>query len=309
MKQRKPSEVPDSLKNIELSKILRRRGVFMRQKQNRELKEKAMPLAKQMLKKKVKKAEPVIHAQFSNEAIQAYYEKQIRLVDVIEDKFQRKVEQFINRVVDSFVAHLDDEVKNKKFDIKKFEAKGYFEDNSEHLIAQAELDFTPLLESVATLAGQQAIEFVGSDDVYIPLSYKDELRKNVAKFAGSMLETDQDKLAGIITEGLEKGKSIPDIEAMIKTEFGQYSKMQAERITRTEVLRASNQAAIDAYKQSGVVEGLQWFTAGATDECADYEGKIEKLSSDGFYSTDNEFQDGYPPLHPNCRCVVLGVVV
>ena len=84
--------------------------------------------------------------------------------------------------------------------------------------------------------------------------------------------------------------------------------MQAERIARTEVIRASNQASLDAYIQSGVVEGKQWITFGATDECEQYDGKIEYDLEGKFYSSDNEFQDGDPPLHPNCRCVLVPIV-
>jgi len=127
-------------------------------------------------------------------------------------------------------------------------------------------------------------------------------------FAQSMIETDQQKIVDIISNGLSNGESVAAIRKEITDTFSTYSKMQAERITRTEVLRASNLGALDAFIQSDVVVGKQWLTAGATDECAQYEGKIEYDLKGNFYHSDNEFQDGDPPLHPNCRCTLLPVI-
>lgn len=306
---RKPNEIPASLKTIDVKAILRRRGVYMALNQNKVLKEAAIPMARQLLKsKKVKKVEPPRHAQFTNEVVMAYWEKQIHLVDIIEQKFDNKLRQFIVKVADGFLKHLDQEISNRKnFDIGK--SKDYFDDTEDDWQVEAQLDFTPLLLNEAVLAGQEAYKLIGHDGVYLPDRFKDKIAGNVRKFTGSMLDTDRQTLINIITHGLEAGKSVPEIRNQIETDFkNNYSKMQAERITRTEVLRVSNQASLDAFEQSGVVEGKQWLTAGAVDECAQYEGQIVTLS-DSFYGSDNEFQDGDPPLHPNCRCVILPVIV
>jgi SPP1 gp7 family putative phage head morphogenesis protein len=123
-----------------------------------------------------------------------------------------------------------------------------------------------------------------------------------------MLDTDREHLTNIITHGLEDGKSVPEIRKEIETTFDQYSRNQAQRITRTEVIRVSNQSALDAYERSGIVEGKQWVTFGAIDECAAYDGEIETLDGK-FYSDTTEFKDGDPPLHPNCKCVLVPIVV
>jgi SPP1 gp7 family putative phage head morphogenesis protein len=186
--------------------------------------------------------------------------------------------------------------------------KDYFDDNEDNLLAQAQLDFTPLLGDVATLSGQEAMRLVGSSDVYTAERMRKLISDNVHKFTQSMLDTDRETLVNVISDGLTAGRSIPEIRDTIIETFDSIQKTQAQRITRTEVLRASNQGAVDAYKESGVVEGLQWLTAGAVDECADYDGQVIELDG-SFYGSDNEFQDGNPPLHPNCRCVVLPVLI
>lgn len=309
-KMRKPSEVPASLKTIDVKAILRKRGVYLEQRTNQENKAKAFPIAKALIKskKKAPKApEPQKYAHITNEAAQAYWEKQIRIVDIVEAKFEKKVEQFVNKIVSEFLKHLDTEVNNEK-SMKKFNAKGYFDELEEDLLVQAQFDFTPLLMDQAVLAGQEAYKLIGVDDIYLPDKLRNRVSKNVAKFTQSMLDTDRDTLVNIISNGLSDGKSVPEIRSAIETSFDDISKNQAQRVTRTEVLRVSNQASLDAYEQSGVVEGKQWLTAGAADECAQYDGQIVTLSG-SFYGSDNEFQDGDPPLHPNCRCVILPVLV
>jgi hypothetical protein len=279
--KRKPTEVPASLKGLNIEAVLRKRGIYLKQRTNQETKRQLLPVAEKILKtgKKTKKEtpKPQKYAHFSDEVAQAYWQKQIRIVDVIEAKFEKKVEQFVNKIVSEFLKHLDTEVNNKK-SMKKFKAKDYFDELEEDLLVQAGLDFTPLLTDQAVLAGQEAYKLIGVDDIYLPDKLRGKIERNVAKFTQSMLDTDRDTLVNIISNGLKDGKSVPEIRSAIETSFDSISKNQAQRITRTEVLRVSNQASLDAYEQSGVVEGKQWLTAGAVDECEQYDGQIVTLS-------------------------------
>ena len=178
------------------------------------------------------------------------------------------------------------------------------------MLVQAQLDFVPLLDSVAVTAGNNANKLLGLDTPYLGFNYHDEIVKNVAKFTSSMLDTDRMKLVDIISNGIQNGNSIPEIRGMITEAFDNISKTQAQLISRTEVMRTSNQAAKDAWEQSGVVDAYQWLTAGAVDECADYEGEVRAANdTNGFYDVANDFQDGDPPLHPNCKCVLIPIVV
>lgn len=307
--KRKPHELPGSLKSVDVKALLRKRGIYRMLDENRFLKEAALPLAKRLVKSRIparKVEDAQVHPTFSNEEAIAYWEKQIHIVEVLEARFEAKVENFITKVVDGYLGHLESEIATTKQ--YKNKDKDYFADNEDALMAQAQLDFTPLLINQATLAGQEALRLIKSDDVYIPMALREEVAKNVAKFTQSMLETDRDTLINLITHGIENGDSVAQIRGSIQADFDNITKSQAQRITRTEVLRASNQAALDAWDQSGVVEAKQWLTAGATDECAQYEGQIETLHG-SFYSGSSEFLDGDPPLHPNCKCVLLPVLI
>lgn len=308
------NQVPASLKNVNLGAVLRRMGMYKKLETNRAMREAAKPLAKQLLEKraasKVKQPEPQRHVYLSNEIVQSYMEKQIHVVDVVEKKFETKVQQFIERMGQDFLKHLDAEVTSRKSFIS-FVNKDYFSDQEDELLVQAGIDFTPLLESVSTLAGTNALALINSSEPYLNDGVRKKIAANVEKFTKSMIETDREHLIGIISNGLESGVGIPEIRRMIETDFSQYSKMQASRIARTEVLRTSTNASIDAWKDSGVVEGLQWLTYDPCPECEPYEGEIRAIdgSDGGFYDIENEFQDGDPPLHPNCQCQLLPVVV
>lgn len=308
MKTRKPNEVPPSLKSIDIKAILRKRGVYLIQRRNQELKEMALPIVREMRKNKGKAPEVVEdrkHPVFTNDQINEYWQKQIHVVEVVEKQFESKLNQFIDNITKGVLAHLDEFVATEK-SIKKYN-KDYFDDNEDALLTKAQLDFRPLLENVAVLAGTEANKLIGVSDPYVIYNYRQQIEKNVDKFTQSLIDTDKEHLTNIIVDGIKQGRSVPEIRSEIEKSFEEYNKNQAQRITRTEVLRVSNQASLDSFKQSGVVEGKQWVTYGAVDECAAYDGKIETLTG-SFYSSDNEFQDGDPPLHPNCKCVLIPIV-
>lgn len=306
MNKRKPSEIPASLKTIDVKSILRSRGVYLQQKVNREMKAAAIPMARKLIQGKKKEAERYLH--FSNEEAIAYRQKQIHIIEVIEKRFELKVQQFVTKIVNGFLAHLESEIAVNKVLKSTFKAKDFFDDSEDDFLATAQLDFTPLLVDQAVLAGQEALKLIHSDDVYTPYDLRKRIAQNVNKFTQSMLDTDKQKLIDILLAGVEEGQSVPEIRGAIEADFDNISKMQAEVITRTEVSRVSNQGALDAWKQSGLVEGKQWVTQGAIDECADYDGQVESLDGN-FYSDTTEFADGDPPLHPNCRCGTIPVLL
>lgn len=96
--------------------------------------------------------------------------------------------------------------------------------------------------------------------------------------------------------------------------------MRAERIARTESLAVSNEAALEAYKQSPMTNAKEWSAEfGACEFCQELDGKIIGLSenfaslgeqmigADGnTYNVDYE-DIARPPAHPNCRCALLPV--
>ena len=98
-------------------------------------------------------------------------------------------------------------------------------------------------------------------------------------------------------------------------------------IARTETIRSSNAGAVMSYEKAGITE-KQWFTAEdgmVCVYCAEMHGKVVGVSDNYWNLGDTmtvERQDkppasmtlsyenvAAPPLHPNCRCTILPVVV
>ncbi len=310
--------VPSALRHLDIKHILRKRQMFTTRKYNHDLRESVKPTIRKMLsqdktKEEIDKAteqelEERITPYFTNKTIMDFYEKQIHTVDVMEEAFEKAIIKFINELENQALASFDVEISNKSIkEIKRIINKNEFDlFDDEAVKIQAQVDLTPILINQLILAGQEAFRLIGIEDTYIPYNVSRAVQRNVAKFTQSMLDTDRETLSKLITNGLSEGLSVPEIRNSITSKFSDISKIQSSRVTRTEVMRASNMGNLDAFKQSGVVEAKQWLTAGATDECSAYEGQTETLDGN-FYET-SEFADGDPPLHPNCRCVLIPVV-
>jgi len=126
--------------------------------------------------------------------------------------------------------------------------------------------------------------------------YTVELSKNLEA-------VNTDDLKRELAAGLDAGETMPELARRVNDIFENYDRYRAEKIARTETIRASNQGALEAYKQSGVVEKKIWIaSADACEACLELDGKVERLE-DSFFNDD--YSDGQtPPLHPNCRCAV-----
>ena len=116
----------------------------------------------------------------------------------------------------------------------------------------------------------------------------------------SIAETTRDTLRELITDAMERGDSNYDLKKSIM-ESTAFDSDRAENIARTESAIADVQGQLAGWKESGVVGGKQWLTApDCCDECQAMDGVIVDL--------DDEFEEGDPPLHPQCRCDVLAVL-
>lgn len=310
--------VPSALQNVNRTVVLRRQKWFEQLQVNKDVKEKAIPLARKIIadrkKKKtaITKSEHNEHNQFTDKKVWAYWQKQINVVEQIESRFKNKVVQFLEKVEREVLANVDTEIESRT----KQANKALYQE--EELLVQAGIDFTPLLMDQVIVAGQQANDFMGLDSPYLPLQIRATVSRNVQKFTKSMLKTDREKLISIIAGGIEAGESVGDIKSHISAKFTDIKKTQSELITRTEVIKASNMGALDAFEQSGIVEGKQWLTAKderVCRQCGPMNGKTIGLRKD-FFKKGESFEGltfdyesiHTPPLHPNCRCVLLPVL-
>lgn len=322
------SATPQSLKSINLDRHYRRIKFWEQLEEQKQLYAEAKKIATKIVAASTSRpsskstqhppAENMVdgglaardYSSFTFQEATEYWSKQIHITEVIEQKFEDKIGIFIDKLADETIKNLHALVPKGYKQGKSVKVKAVDPFN-EDLAVKSGVDlFTPLSQEIAEMAGTEAYSALQLKTLYAPSRrLRANIERAVREFTKSFVSTDRDKLVSIIENGLRDGQSVPQIERSIRDQFDSFSKNQTKNIARTETLRASNAGQLDAYKQSGVVEAKQWYTARDADvcpECAALDGQVTTLSGSFFKS---DYLGGeQPPLHPRCRCVMLPVL-
>ena len=117
----------------------------------------------------------------------------------------------------------------------------------------------------------------------------------------SIAESTRTMLKADVTDAMDQGLSAGALADKISQSYA-FSPARAETISRTEIRTADTQGNLIGWKQSGVVAGKEWLAHdGCCDDCQALDGQQVGI--------DEQFDDGDPPAHPNCRCTVLPVLM
>lgn len=172
---------------------------------------------------------------------------------------------------------------------------------------------------------QKALIEVGLFDQNFELSktVEKELKKNIYKFAGEIDNDTNKQLTKDFEKIIKDWLSFDDWRELILWTFKELTTTRADKIVRTETVRAWNFWSELWRKQSGVVEKKQRYTAldeRVCEYCWPMNWKIIWLGENYFEKGDvligaewwelklDYSSTPFPPLHPNCRCVILPVV-
>lgn len=160
----------------------------------------------------------------------------------------------------------------------------------------------PVFTDITNRRGKRAAELIGSK-FELTGDVVEAINKKAMTFSEQVNETTKKKLRKQLGEGIANGEGVPELTDRVSGVFKKRVKSEAERIARTEVSYASNEAELEAYKQSEVIEKKEWLAEpDACDVCASLDGETVKLG-EGFSGGFNT-----PPAHPQCRCTILPVV-
>lgn len=264
------------------------------------------------LKKQVKgiKAD----GQLAEQTKQQRWELFVKLAGIFENQAVKIIEAVLNKHRDKVLQLLE-----KYKPVKKgLETKGvddYLPDDDEYVTVSINA-LTPIIRALVEEQGGDTLDFLGSP---LRFDFDRAIERSVRRFikeaSGSYVRTVRERIARLLKEGITAGESIQQLQKRIRDEYAFMTRRSAVRIARTETIRASNFATEEAFKQSQIVTGKQWFTAEderVDDECAALEGKIVELD-DNFMDLDNGpaiySEVGYPPIHPNCRCTISPVIL
>jgi len=164
----------------------------------------------------------------------------------------------------------------------------------------------PRITEMLKIAGINAIAELGvsfSFDVLNPLVIE-WIKSRAGILIKSIADTTLGDLRITLAEGISLGEKIPKLAGRVMSVFEDAKGYRAIMIARTETITASNQGALQAYKQSGVIEKKEWLIApGACKICI-------KQAQAGPIPIDQDFPGGFdaPSAHPRCRCSLLPVI-
>ncbi|QQR82458.1 phage portal protein [Candidatus Campbellbacteria bacterium] len=175
----------------------------------------------------------------------------------------------------------------------------------------------PILSDLYESEGKEAMQLLGSSDFRITPEVRKALDRAIELMAQSYNETTLGLLKDAIEEGLAEGASLPQLESKISNIYAFSDEVRAAQVARTETFRIANDSTKEAWKQTGVVKTIKWYTA--ADEmvcpwCENMNGKVisidENFYDKGDVHTGSDGSDlditysdvGAPPLHVSCRC-------
>ena len=261
----------------------------------------------------VESAMKLFKAKQEKEELYAKHKEFVTRVTTFEQKFAKAIKEHDRKQQAKVMARLRGMVKAVK--------KGDILDVEEEV--KNVIDFaTPILgdlvidEGTRILLGLDSGETV---DFVISKRLEQILSNSIKKMAKSYTNTTLSLLSEQINAGISGGESIDQISDRIGYVYDLTDEYRAERVARTEVFSAANDASREAYIQSDVVQTVKWVTAEdelTCEYCGPLDGKIVGVK-EGFFPKGDAVDGGdggeynldyesikNPPLHPNCRCFI-----
>ena len=199
-----------------------------------------------------------------------------------------------------------------------------WEEYTNEFTAELEKIFAIIIDEIGTEAFNALVE--GEFNPYTQ-TIQNFIKTNSLQVAKEINTETEKQIRATLAQGMRENETIQELTARIMHVFGTASTYRAFMIARTDAAMAENYSDVVAWEQTGVVESKQWFTA--EDEhvcgfCHEMDGVTITLKQSFFDKGDvMMFEDkngkphemmldfrtiGEPPLHPNCRCVLLPIL-
>lgn len=180
----------------------------------------------------------------------------------------------------------------------------------------------PIYKALLESEGQIALSDVAEGTFVLNATMKKKIKENAYLLSLSVDKTTKEKLVKVFENGIADGLGAYDMTQKVKGVFQELSTSRAEAIARTETIRTHNDATVEGWTQSGVVEKKQWYTAHddrVSEICASLDGKIITLGENYFDKGDkltvwnntynfDYWDTSWPPSHVNCRCTLLPII-
>lgn len=176
---------------------------------------------------------------------------------------------------------------------------------------------TPVVIDLMEAQSEGVANFVTGELLVITPEIEREVQANILKISGVYNTDTVLALQNTLTEGQKAGESLAKLKKRVESVYGDAKGYRAERIARSESLRASNSTAELVYKQNGYTK-VEWFiNPGACEFCQTYAGRVKEIGdvftkqgdivtgADGGQLKLDYSDIDTPPLHPNCTCSLV----
>ena len=180
---------------------------------------------------------------------------------------------------------------------------------------------TPIMETLFEHQSRSAAAEIGQPELN-PFNdtTRAAVKASVQKMSESYNQTTLEVLETKINDGLQSGASLADITKTVEEIYEWSDEKRAAMVAKTESFRTANDALKSAWKQSGVVKTVRWYTSELSNVC----GFCQAMDGKTIGIDDNFFENGSsltvgegddaktmsldygdvsaPPLHVLCAC-------
>lgn len=174
----------------------------------------------------------------------------------------------------------------------------------------------PVLKTIVETAGADALDDLGLTMPFV-VNAPEVIRfieRRAQRFAIQVNETTWSLLRSSLSEGIQAGETIPQLEQRVEEIMAERIRSTPETIARTEVIGAMNGGTLEAWRQSGVVRQKTWVAAldaRTRDSHVQAHGQTVGLDEDFIVGNGRgpaPGQIGLPEEDINCRCTMVAVV-
>ncbi len=182
---------------------------------------------------------------------------------------------------------------------------------------------TPILASLTRDEASAALAMIGADhhDILADDARREALDRGISNMARSYNETTLEQLKNVLSEKLNQpeGTSLAELTDAVDGVYSFADERRAGLIAKTESFRAANLANKDAWRLSGVVKSVKWYTSELPNVCQFCQaldgkeipiddnffnlGDTVKGVNGGFMTLDYSDVEA-PPIHPDCACFI-----
>lgn len=188
-------------------------------------------------------------------------------------------------------------------------------------------EIRPFIERIMQQGGTVGLQQIGLEgffDVTNP-QVAEFIRNYTIRLAGQVNETTIAELSRTLGQGLDAGETVADLARRVREADSTFGPTRAERIARSESARAYMEGNEKSWEDSGIVAGKRWEVAAAPcrfcqavgdafgDRVIPVGGAFYEQGatlSAGDQRMELDYEDvKHPPLHPNCRCGLIPVLI